>query len=81
MGSSVTAHESLNPGVGDLVTERGDVMHAVSPNQRVVSALKLVFAVCSITADARACVPVSEIWRLVLRVGFFREFGFGQGGV
>ena len=56
-------------------------MHAVSPNQRVVSALKLVFAVCSITADARACVPVSEIWRLVLRVGFFREFGFGQGGV
>ena len=67
--------------MGDLVTERGDVMHSASPNQRVVSTPKLVFVVCSITVDARACVPVSEIWRLVLRVGFSREFGSRRGGV
>ena len=83
MGSCLSLRvKGLNLGVGDRVTERGDVMHSVSPNRRVVSTLELMFAVCSITVDARACAPVSEVWRLVLCVGFSLDFGFsGVGAV
>lgn len=58
MGSCLSLRvKGLNLGVGDRVTERGDTMHSVSPNRRVVSALEPVFAACSITADARPVCP------------------------